>query len=206
MLFKLIHDKDIHELNPGARAIKELTDLTSSQFFFVCLVADTDYDNPLRTLPDKIKREKAARIAGYLGTEADGRPDRNVRNLINGKVDNVEKAINWYREHQFDEDKAALAAINRQITEAREMMEMDKMKMANKDPELAFKLTEKAMKFGAGINALYVVRKDLEQRIKSKEPIQMNITTNTSADLVGVPDTDEEGEEMSTIDRVNAKL
>jgi len=206
MLFKLIHDKDTHELNPGAQAIKELAELTNGQFFFVCLVADTDYDNPLRTLPEKARREKAARIAGYTGVEKDGRPDKNVRNLINGKVEAVEKAITWYREHQFDEDKAALAAINRQITEAREMMEMDKMKMANKDPELAFKLTEKAMKFGAGINALYAERKELEQRIKLKEPVQMNIITNTSADLAGVPELDEEGEEMSTIDRVNAKL
>src|SRR5690606_28613191 len=118
MLFSVHSDlatgeKDFFELNPGAKAIEEFNKCSSRQMFFVCLVADRDYDSPLRTLPERTRREKAVVIAGY--PREGNRPDKNARNLINGKVESVEAAITKYYEIQFDEDKAMLHAINAQI-------------------------------------------------------------------------------------------
>lgn len=207
MVFKLIHGIDPFELNPGALAIEDFKNLTPQQFTFVCLIADTDYDNPLKTLPEQLRREKAVKVAGY-GMESDGkRFDKNARNMINGKVETVEKAIITYRDNQFDEDKAALEAVDKQIEEARKLMRSDKEAIAVKmgDPELAFKLANQAIKLGEGIAKLMATKKELKKLIQEKEPVKMNIETGTAADLDNIPDEDGEGEKMSTLDRVMSK-
>lgn len=205
MQYKLVSGKDPFELNPGLRAIAKFNELTDRQMFFVILVADTDWDNPLRTFPEKQRREKAAIAAGYL-MEADGkRPDKNARDIINGKLDKVEKAIAEYRNLHFDEDEANLAAINQQIQEARELMQMDKEKAANKDYEKAFVLAEKAMKLGQSIHKLVETRDATLARIKEKKPILIDTLTNTAADVA--PDGPEDGDsEESTIDKYMSRV
>src|SRR5690606_33929230 len=96
MLFKLEDDKDFFDLNPGAKIIPEFKDRSSNQMIFISLVADRE--SPLRTIPEDKRRVKAAEIAGYVGREKDGRYDKNHRNLVEGKVEFVEKAIVKYRE------------------------------------------------------------------------------------------------------------
>lgn len=201
MLFKLVSGQNPFDLNPGLLAIAEYKDLTDRQMFFVCLSADADWDNPLRTLPEKQRREKAALIAGYP-LEADGkRPDKNARMLIGGKIESVEKAIAFYRATQFDEDKANLAAIDHQVQEARDLMALDKQKAAQGDIELAFVLAEKAVKLGQGIARLVETRRELKALVQAKEPIKLEITTYTAADLPSEEE-DQGDQEESTIDKV----
>jgi len=63
MLFKIKDGVDIFEMNDGLQAIPEFIKLSSMQMKTVALYAD--YDSPLRTKPDKEKRELAAKLGGY---------------------------------------------------------------------------------------------------------------------------------------------
>lgn len=211
MLFRLKHGVDSFELNPGARAIPEFDCLTDKQFFFVCLVADVDRDNPLYTLPEVTKRTKAASLAGY-GMEGN-RPDKNARNLIGGKVASVEAAIKVYRENQFDEDKANLAAIDRQILEIRAFLEKDKELMATdeKTKKIDLKsyqqLLQAAGKLGPDLRKLTEEKRELEKVIKAKSPVNIGIQTNTAADITDdeQQQLDNPDEQVSTLDIVMAK-
>jgi hypothetical protein len=217
MLFRLVSGKDPFELNPGLRAIPQFNKLTDRQMFFVCLVADTDRDNPIVTQPERQRRERAAMIAGYP-MEADGkRPDKNARDIINGKINSVEDAIVEYKRNQFDEDKANEAALNQQIQEIRECMATNKRKQAEvvekktakdgtkterkyTDEAQVFDLVEKAAKLGKGLPDLIEARDKLRAKLKAKDPVKLEIITHTAADL---PAEDEDGDEAeSTIDRV----
>lgn len=187
MHYKLKSGEDPFELNPGLLAIAQYKALTARQMFFVCLVADTDWDNPLKTLPARQRREKAALIVGFPMEAGGKRLDKNGRQLVNGQIEDVEAAIKFYQSVQFDEDQANLEAVNKQIEEARALMSKDKEKLAGSDKKLMFDLAEKAVKLGKGINDLVETRDSIVARIKAKKPINLEIVTGTSADL---PDLD----------------
>jgi hypothetical protein len=222
MLFSFHSDlanggKDFFVMNPGAQAIEEFNNCTSRQMFFVGLVADRDYDSPLRTLPEKTRRERAVIVSGYP-MEGD-RPDKNARNLINRKVEAVEKAIFKYREMQYDEDKAMLEAINMQIQETLDAMSLDKREAAKVvkiktekksgdtekiefvDAKLLQALRLGATKLGAELPALRAAKKKLQETVNSASPIS-NIITYSSSDLPDEP-LSNEGEIGSTLDRFN---
>jgi hypothetical protein len=102
MLFKVIAGKDIFDLNPELRAIQEFENLTSRQMLYVILAVD--YKSPFRKLAPLDRKAKAAQEAGWK-MEADGkRLDMNGRNLVNGKVASVERAIKKYNMLQKNED------------------------------------------------------------------------------------------------------
>lgn len=223
MLYKLINGVDPFELNPGVLVIKEFKDLTPQQFTFVCLTADSDHDNPLRTLPERQRREKAAKVAGYSMELDQKRLNRNTRMMVAGKVESVEKAIIEYRANQFNEAKANLEAVDNQIAEARYLMNLKKedicrVKKTVKDKktgketekvyidyELVFDLTGKASKLAADVARLVNVKKELKAIVDAEEPIKLEgIETYTSSDLAGVAEEDPDGEVYSTIDRVMA--
>jgi hypothetical protein len=208
MLFKLRHDEDIFALNPELAAIKEFEQLTPVQMTAVALIAD--YGSPLRSLPDKDRRAKAAEIAGY-GMEGT-RLNRNGRSIVYGEVASVERAIKKYREIQYDEDKAMLEAIESQIQEAMELMAMDKKeacrisKVTTKkdgtstseeyiDSVAAVKLASEAIKLGTRLHELKETKAKL-LAIINKDETQLGITTYTSADI----SLDETAEDKSTLD------
>ncbi len=222
MLYKINSEQDIFELNPGLRAIKEYNALTPRQMLFVCLVSDVDFDNPLRSLPEMERREKAAKVAGYP-TDTDGkRLDKNGRNLVHGKVESVEAAIAEYRNLQFDEDKANLQAIENQIEEIRWMMNLKKEDAAkitktkkNKetkeeetttyvDYDLAFNLAEKSAKLGASLAKLVETKKELKAKVQAKEPIKFEVSTYTAGDIAQQYQEEETDSSLSTIDQFMA--
>ena len=128
MLFKLHYEKSPFELNDGLKAIREFAALTDRQFTAVALY--TDYDSPIRKLPDLQRKEQAAIIAGY---PMEGkRVDKNGRNFVDGKVGSMEKAIKKYKEIQYDRDRETLAGIDRQIHEIMEIVKEDKNQAATK--------------------------------------------------------------------------
>jgi hypothetical protein len=174
MLYKIIHDKDTFELNPEIKAIAEFADLTDRQFRFVALVADRR--TPLRSLPDKQRREKATMICGY-GMEGN-RPDKNARTLIAGQLEKVEKAILKYRELQWDEHQDTLDTVNAQIDEIKEYLKSDK-----KNTRDYGKALEQATKLGSKLPELVEAKQKLESLLNITVEQKPEITTYSSLDL-----------------------
>lgn len=224
MLFNVHSDlatgeKDFFEMNPGARAIEAFNNLRSRQMFFVCLVADRDNDSPLRTQPERTRRERAVVICGYPmeGT----RPDKNARDLINRKVESVEKAIIAYKDIQYDEERAMLDAINAQIQETLDAMGLDKREAARVvkiktdkatgntekieyvDAKQLSELRMAAIKLGVQLPSLRKSKAELISSIRSTSPAPLdNILTYSSQDVTD----DVVGEEGgSTLDSFNEK-
>ncbi len=193
-------EDDFFDMNPGARAIKEFNDCTSRQMFFVCLVADTAWDSPLRSLPEPERRKQATQVAGW-GME-DDRPDKNARNLIAGKVLSVEEAIKAYRKNQYDEDKAMWEATDAQIKEIITMMSRDKQEACKivktkyndktketvtteyVDQVMASKLALEATKLGVQLPVLKEARQKLAENVRVSVPID-DVLLHTGDDLDG---------------------
>lgn len=174
MLYKIIHDKDSFELNPELHAIAQFSRLTDKQFKVVAFVADQR--SPLRTLPDKQRREKACMIAGY-GREGN-RPDRNARAIIAGEVESIETAIVKYREYQHDEHQDTLDTINAQINEIKEYLKSDK-----KTAKDYGKALEQATKLGTKLPELIEAKQKLEGILRISSDQKPEITTFSSLDL-----------------------
>ncbi len=204
MLFKLSTDKSPFVLNDGLKAIREFVCLTDRQFTAVALVAD--YQSPLRKLPEKQKREQAAIIAGW---PMEGkRLDKNGRNFVDGQVKSMEKAIQKYREIDYDEDKEALEKITKQIQENNKAIDENKELAAVKkekngetyvDKKLQYELIDKANKFSRELPDLYEAKKKLQDVLNLRE--EANITTFTSVDLEG----EETDEGLSALDQFMMK-
>lgn len=216
--FKEATGREFFELNPGSEAIEEFNRCTSRQMFFVCLVADRDFDSPLRTLPEHTRRTKAAEIAGWP-LEDGKRLDKNGRNLVAGKVESVEIAIAKYRELQYDEKEDMFEAVDTQIQEAIHVMRMDKeefctivktvntksgdvIKETRFDGKMYVQMVKDAMKLGSGLAELKETKSKLEAMLPKTNTVLNDLTTYTSNDFTP----EELGDtEQSTIDIVMAK-
>ena len=212
MLFKLHYEKSPFSLNEGIAAIKEFANLTDRQFTAVALY--TDYESPLRKLPETQRREQAAMIAGW---PMEGkRLDKNGRNFVDGKVKSIEVAIAKYKEIQFDKDKETLAGIDRQIHEIMEIVKEDKIKAATKvtvskdgnrtefvDQELRYKLVDAATKMAKTLPDLYKSKKEMIDLVGQKEN-PPELPTFTSSDIV---ESEEEtsDQSLSTVDQYMIK-
>ena len=174
MLYKIRDQVPVTEDNPEILAIPEFAKLTDRQLRFVCLVADRR--SPLRTLPEKDRREKAARICGWP-TEG-SRLDRNGREVVAGGVANIEKAIEKYLEYQYDEHQADYDAIVKQIQEIRDYLKSDKEDTKDKGKAL-----EQAAKLGERLPSLIEAKQKLESLLQVSIDNKPEITTFTSADL-----------------------
>lgn len=213
MLFKLHYEKSPFDLNDGLKAIREFAALTDRQFTAVALY--TDYDSPIRKLPDLQRKEQAAIIAGY---PLEGkRVDKNGRNFVDGKVGSMEKAIKKYKEIQYDRDRETLAGMDRQIHEIMEIVKEDKIKAATKvsvskdgnrtesvDHELRYKLVEAATKMAKTLPDLYKSRKEMIDLMGEKENIP-DLPTFTSSDIFIDNDEEETDENLSTVDQYMIK-
>jgi hypothetical protein len=187
MLYKIRQDQSVKELNPELEAIPEFADLTDRQMVYVIFVADRR--SPLKTLPDKAKKEKATQLAGW-GMEGT-RPDKNARTVISGGVPAIEKAILKYRELQWDENQDTLDTINAQIQEIKDYMKSDKSKAKDYGKAL-----EIAAKLGEKLPSLIEAKQKLESILQISPDQKPEVTTYSSLDLPEV-----EGEEnVSTID------
>ncbi len=192
MLFKIIAGKDIFDLNPGLKAFEEFNVIDNQQMTAVALFAD--YDSPLRTKPEKERRELAAKIAGY---PMEGkRLNKNGRTFVAGETPRLEKAIEKYREIQFDEQKALLEAYDQQIQGIIKLMTMDKMEAAKDNPKLAMDLEEKAAKLSTQLPDIKEAKKKIQDLMNIDRENKPEIDTYTSSDLPIDGDND-----LSTIDK-----
>lgn len=135
MLFT-VTSKDIFEDNPELKAFEEFSVATSNQLKYVFLVYD--YDSPLRQLPIKERKEQAVIRAGYKREKSTYRLDKNARNIINGNVPRVEKAIRAFKEIQFDEDKDLYDAYCEELNEIKEFLRKKDKKLSERNMSLKY--------------------------------------------------------------------
>jgi hypothetical protein len=204
MIYKLIHNIDIFESNPGLRAVEEFQKLTDKQMKFTILVVDPSYDNPVRTLQGKDKREKAALLAGYLREKDGKRLDKNARSVVAGEVLSIEKAIEKMKELVFDEKTDTL------IT-TKELIEKNKSFIRDLDP--------KSETYGKDLALANKFQKELPELIEAALKIEslLNVSLNQKPEFdpkesVGIEIVNSVGEEtegeqtLATIDRVMMEM
>jgi hypothetical protein len=127
MLYKIIaNGPDVFELNPGLLSVPAYKELTedSRWMIYVILVCDQSPDNPIRTLPEKQRKERAIIIAGY--PKEGNAPNKNARNIIAGNHKRIEEAIAEFKRNHYDENQANLESIINQIAETREFLNSEK--------------------------------------------------------------------------------
>lgn len=187
MLYKIRQETSVFQDNPELLAIPEFAKLDSSglptlkegdlgdrRMRFTMLVADRR--SPLRTLPEKQRREKAAQVVGF---PMEGkRLDRNGRDAVNGNVPAIEAAITKYREYQYDEHQEDYDALVKQIQEIRDYLKSDKDDSKDKGKAL-----EQAAKLGERLPNLIEAKQKLETLLQISTDQAPEITTFTSADV-----------------------
>lgn len=180
MLYKIVADKDCFELNPELYAIPEFGKLTDKQFRVVALVADRR--SPLRTLPERQRREKACLIAGYL---MDGtRLAKNARDVVARQVESIERAIIKYREYQFDEQQDSYDSTVSLIRTNRDFInQVNGKKEEEKKDKQYGKDLELANKFAKQLPELEEARIKLETLLQLPIEQKPEITTFSSYDL-----------------------
>lgn len=158
MLFKVIANKDIFELNPQLKAVEEFERLTARQMTYVVL--STDYKSPFKRLSSDEKKLQAAISAGYK-LDADGkRLDTNGRNLTAGKVGSVQAAVNRYNALQKDDDYETLLSVTLLISQIRDL---------NNQKDKTILELEKAVKLTMSLDKLVETKKKLEQILDMRE-------------------------------------
>ena len=180
MLFKL-SDKPVREDNNDIDAIPEFRLLTDKQLRYVILL--TDYDTPLRQLPYKERQEEAAELAGFARENAK-KMGKQAREMMNGKVYPVEKAIAKYKSLQRDLDRETLQAFDDQLEEF--IKKTSEKKTENKDWDVALKIMNALPK-------LLGMRKEIKDSLNLKGDFDEKDDTVSEA-------------ELSTLDRINQKM
>lgn len=158
MLFKVVREKSVTELNPEILAVAEFAELTERQLLYVIL--STDYKSPFRKLNKEDKKMRAALEAGYKLEKGGKRLDVNARNLVQGKNDKVEKAIKKYRILQKDEDYETILGLSKLIGDIRDF---------NNRPEKSATEIEKAIKFSKDLPALIKAKREIEDVLEMRE-------------------------------------
>lgn len=184
MLFKVESGKNIFDLNPELKAIKEFSGLTERQMTYVALA--TDYSSPFRKLSIEEGKFQAAVEAGYKLETGTTRLDTNGRSLVSGKVPAVQAAIKRYQTLQKDEDYEAWLSLKLLINQITGL---------NNQKEKTIQELEKAIKFTKELPSIMETKKKLEEIL--------NLRGEDLHPLA--PDSDEvKQDELSTLDRVNA--
>lgn len=207
MLFRITDDECVFDINPEIKAIPEFAklddpavnsvspDARDRRMRFVILYADKK--SPLRTLPDKQRREQAARIAGYH-LEEGKRLDKRGRDIVAGNYVTVEAAIKKYREIQFDEDEDILETKRTLIQKNKEYIrsinnEKDpNRKDYGRDLKIANEIASK-------LPDLVKSLKELEEAMKANEP---KTEIKGIEKYTNLEEEEDDSTQMSFIDRV----
>lgn len=190
MLFKLEANKAVFDLNPELKAIEEFARLTDRQMQYVVL--SCDYKSPFRKLAPEDRKFQAAVTAGYKLEKEGKRLDMNGRNLVAGKVGNVEAAVKKYKELQRDEDYETLVSISTLISQIRELNLKENKTTAELD---------KAINMTMKVDKLVETKKRLEEILDMREEAPSTIAGEEEDDeLADNPDN------LSVLARLNEGL
>jgi hypothetical protein len=205
VIYKIRHNVSIFEDNPGLLAVEKFEKLEDRHMKFVCLVCDPSYDNPVRTLPERERREKAAILVGYP-LEDGKRLNRNGRDLVAGNKATVEAAIEEFRKLHFD-DKQDTLETTRALIETNKQFIKDINAEKDKTRKDYGKDLEKANKFHKELPELIESYQKIEELLK----VQYNQKPDFGPQGVGLEIIQSVGEEtgneeLSTIDQYMANL
>lgn len=153
-----ISDKSILEDNPELKSIPEFERLTERQLRYVFLVEL--YNSPLRLMKVEDRKLKSALVAGYKFEKSGTRPDMNCRNLIAGKVGNVEAARKMLKELQYDLEREIKDTLEFQIEEV-----LSFIKKADKTPDEL----KKAVEFSNKLSNILENRKKILEILNFRE-------------------------------------
>ncbi len=200
MLYKIVHDKDVFELNPGLLAVPAYAELEDKQMKYIILLCDPSRDNPVRTLSGKRRMEEALRIAGYP-LESDGkRLNKNARDIMAGNKPRINAAIEEFKRTHYNEDQETFDSIVSQISEIREFLKSDKTVPMTTSKGVIIKDEEgneireidpKKLKLAIDSG------KSLPDLIDAKNKLQEKLGLNQDTKFVGVVPTATDLEELS---------
>lgn len=156
--FRLRPNVPVFEDNPELKAIPEFERLTDRQMRYVMLV--DWYRTPLRMMKLEDRKVKAALMAGYKMERGGDRLDVNARNVVDGKVANIEAARKVMKEIQFDFDRDMFEALDLQIEEIKTFL---------RKPEKKTQELEKAISFAQKLPILYETRAKLKAILGMRE-------------------------------------
>lgn len=124
MLFKVTKN-DFFEDNPQAKTNEYFGSCTSREMKYICKVYDPE--SLLARMPIKERKLRALVEAGF-NLEKDGRrPDKNAREMMNGKYEHVQLAIREYQKIlPPDENKELAMAVQTQLDEMKAFLKREK--------------------------------------------------------------------------------
>lgn len=158
MIFKTDKDKNFFEMNPEALSLEFMPKCSSREAKWICLTYD--YTTPLRNIPIEDRKEAAAKLAGFIMEHDTGRPDKNARNTISGKVEKVVEATKEFMTLQHDEEQELLKAYTEQLSQSIDMM----MKKDKSEKEWGI-----CDKINKNIPNLLAAKKELEVKLGMRE-------------------------------------
>lgn len=175
MMYKITKG-DIFEDNPELRSIEKYAVCSSRDLKYIFLVYD--YKSPYRNLPIEQRKLKALLEAGFK-MERDGtRPDKNARDVSNGKIDKINEAIKEFLSQQRDEDQELGNAVDSQISEIRNFLK--RPKETEGEWRIAISLIEKLPKILKDRNQIFEIlelRDNLEASLLVQEKEEQPVST-----------------------------
>ncbi len=199
MYYRIVAGEDIFDLNPGLRAVPVFKDMTDMQMKFVCFVCDPSFDNPVRTLIGRIRRERSAELAGYKLESSQKRLEKNGRDVVAGNVPSLENAIAEFKRLHYDEKTDTYETLSNQIGEIQDFMKSRKGGDAKK--------LKAALDLGVKLPALVEAKQKIEQLLSVETTIKPIFGKNNEV-LPNIPIVEEEevgDQPQSILDRFHNK-
>jgi hypothetical protein len=173
-------------------------DMTDMQMKYVCFMCDPSYDNPVRTLIGKARREQSARLAGYKMDNTGKRLEKNGRDLTAGNVPSVENALLEFKKLHYDEKTDTYETLSNQIGEIQDFMKMKKGGDAKK--------LRAGLELGVKLPGLVEAKQKIEQLFK----VEIDSTPILGSNVELLPQTEEEEEKIgdepqSILDKFHSK-
>ena len=187
MIFDVAQPELLRANNPSIDSIPAFVDLTNRQLTYIFLAFD--FNTPLRTINPKDRKQTAAILAGYKMQKDGKRGDKNMRMVVAGEVDPVERGIESFRAIQGDQDRDTLDAFDHQMEQFRVALRSDPIggtaQQIKADREIRLKIQKELV-------SLSRLRKDLIRELDIKE--------------LSEDQEDDNVKKLCTLDRVNQEI
>ncbi len=197
MYYRIVAGEDIFNLNPGLRAVPVFKDMTDMQMKFVCFVCDPSFDNPVRTLIGRVRRERSAELAGYKLETSQRRLEKNGREVAAGHIPSVENAIAEFKRLHYDEKTDTYETLTNQIGEIQDFMKSRKAGDAKK--------LKQALELGVKLPLLVEAKQKIEQLLSVETTIKPVLSGEVKVDIPAVVEEEVGGEPQSILDRYHNK-
>lgn len=198
MYYRIVAGEDIFILNPGLRAVPVFKDMTDMQMKYICFVCDPSYDNPVRTLIGRARREQSAILAGYKLEASQKRLEKNGREIVSGHVASVENAIAVFKNLHYDEKTDTYETLSNQIGEIQDFMKTRKVG----DP----KKLKQALELGVKLPSLVEAKQKIEHLLSVETTIKPVLGNEKVVIDIPVVEEEEVGDEpQSILDRYHNK-